>query len=707
MTEQHYYWYKGEKVSLVPNPKKKFLLFDSKVGATKLSEDSIKNDKEVSEIKEIELGSIEIIESLTSDLAPLPDERYWTIIDTSDQELYSGISNIIYIGPSFFSKSNKDLTLSHLFYVKLKKEEDIDKIKKLAHENNIRIEGRNKYMPLWIVLSCDKNSKGNALEMANYFFETGLFSAAEPDLMEDLLIKCVNDTYFPQQWALRNQGQTGGTSGSDIKMCSAWEITSGSADVIVAIVDQGVELNHPDFNNISSISFDSESGTSPSQVLGDHGTAVAGIVGATANNNLGVAGVAPLTTLMSISNSLNSTPNSRMKRADAINFARLNGASIITNSWGSAVPYQVIDDSIDLATTTGRSGLGCVVVFASGNESQNSISYPSNLPNVIAVGASNANDNRASFSNYGTGLDIAAPGVDIYTTDRQGTNGYNKTPSPNGDYFSEFSGTSAAAPFVAGAAALILAIDNSLTWNEVLSILTNSADKVGGYNYNSSGWSEELGFGRLNACNALSLIFASKISGADTLCSIENYYVENISPNTSVVWSISPTNIVQLTTNNQTATLDPIHNGSVVLTATISNICGASKVISKSIESHGREPSISDLQIQKNGPSCLSSPLQSISFGLVHLGSHGCNLYDHGITAVQWEFYNFGTATAQITNNSGYYACQSNQVVNPGISVTFSNFSTPFMITLRARIKNKCGHFSDYTAGFSFQIQRC
>ncbi len=97
-----------------------------------------------------------------------------------------------------------------------------------------------------------------------------------------------------------NTGQFGGAAGNDTRICQAWDMTMGCANVVVAVLDQGLEFNHPDFNNISPISFDTESGTSPSIVLGDHGVPVAGIIGATANNNLGVAGIAPNVQLMSI-----------------------------------------------------------------------------------------------------------------------------------------------------------------------------------------------------------------------------------------------------------------------------------------------------------------------------------------------------------------------------------------------------------------------
>ena len=112
------------------------------------------------------------------------------------------------------------------------------------------------------------------------FYETNLFEASEPDLMSDDTPNCVNDSNFSNyQWNLRNTGQNGGTIGVDVNFCNARSITTGSQNVIVAIVDQGIQLDHPDLN-VHSISYDTESGTSPSRVLGTHGTNCAGFISA-------------------------------------------------------------------------------------------------------------------------------------------------------------------------------------------------------------------------------------------------------------------------------------------------------------------------------------------------------------------------------------------------------------------------------------------
>ncbi len=203
-----------------------------------------------------------------------------------------------------------------------------------------------------------------------------------------------------------------------------------------------------------------------------------------------------------------------MKRADGINFAVNNGASVISNSWGSSVSYQVIDDAIQNAVTSGRNGLGTIIVFAAGNNNS-SVSYPANSnPDIIVVGAMspcgerknpNSCDGEAWWgSNYGSQLDVVAPGVKIPTTDRQGTAGYS-----NNDYTLTFNGTSSACPQVAAVAALILSVNPDLTQKQVANIIESTAQKVGEYNYQTTQgrpngtWNNEMGYGLIDAFAAV------------------------------------------------------------------------------------------------------------------------------------------------------------------------------------------------------------
>jgi subtilisin family serine protease len=374
------------------------------------------------------------------------------------------------------------------------------------------------------------------LNIANYFYETGLFASAVPDFLSDDLL-CTNDPNFFELWGLQNNSYPN----IDVHACSVWEITRGS-DATVAVLDQGIELTHNDLSpNISSLSYDTESNTSPSQVFGNHGTHCAGTVGAIRNNNLQIAGVAPECILMSISNSLAATPNSRIKRADGINWAWHHGADIISNSWGSSVQYDVIDEAIDSALIYGRNGKGAVIVFASGND-YGVVSYPANSnPNIIVVGAINRNGTRASFSNYGTQLDIVAPGVDILST----------IPNNSIDYMD---GTSMACPHVAGVAALVLSVNPNLTQVQVQQIIESTAQKVrtDSYTYSTTSgypngtWNNQMGYGLVDAYAAVQAACPA----------IVNFTNQTVTSDTTVV-SCGDINVQNVTvTNGAKLTLD-------------------------------------------------------------------------------------------------------------------------------------------------------
>ncbi|MEI6947155.1 S8 family serine peptidase [Paraflavisolibacter sp. H34] len=391
------------------------------------------------------------------------------------------------------------------------------------------------------------------LATANAVMESGATEFAHPNFFRPLVLHQVpNDAYFNFQWNLHNTGQVindghTGTPGADIKAPAAWPISMGSSSVVVAVLDEGVTANHPDLPNTRQVRLNgsnfstSTPGNDPSPTTnGNHGNACAGIVAATRNNAEGIAGVAPNCRIMPVK--LLNPAASDANIANAITFAKNNGAQVLSNSWGYSTSnpnfVPAIVSAIQDAVTTGRGGKGCVLVFAAGNTAHQAaankgfVTFPGNVnvAGVLTVGASDRYDRQANYSPTSNTastnnqvVDLVAPShraypsqisgenFEIWSMDQPGTAGYNPSsatylPAAGTNYPSytgRMGGTSSACPQVAGAAALLLSLNAALTQQQVFHILTKNADKVGGYAYNASGFSNELGFGRLNLYRAV------------------------------------------------------------------------------------------------------------------------------------------------------------------------------------------------------------
>ena len=387
----------------------------------------------------------------------------------------------------------------------------------------------NEFDPLMFHVELEPGHPSNGLQIANKIFETGLVAYAEPDFLRIMKKLSTNDPLNSNQWALNNDGTNtstwGGIAGSDMSVFNAWATTTGSSSIKVAILDEGVDLIHPDLQANLEPGYDATGNGSAGGPSGDdaHGTACAGIVAAVGNNNLGMAGVAYGCRIIPVRIAFSSGSSwitSNTIIANAINWAwQTGGADVLSNSWGGGSSSSAINSAIDAAIANGRGGLGSPVLFAAGN-SNGSVIYPGSYAPTIAVIAMSMCDQRKSPSScdgetwwgscYGTNADVAAPGVKIVATDISGTAGYNA-----GDYTTTFNGTSSACPNAAGVMALILSQAPLLTEQEARFTLESSCDKVGGYTYLSGQtgqpngtWSTNLGYGRVNAEAALSLLQA-------------------------------------------------------------------------------------------------------------------------------------------------------------------------------------------------------
>jgi subtilisin family serine protease len=331
-----------------------------------------------------------------------------------------------------------------------------------------------------------------------------------------------NDEYFPYQWHLHNTGQFGGTPDADINAPEAWEITAGDPNIVIAVIDIGVESNHPDLVNnlVSGYDFyeDDDCPDPDRNVrLDAHGTACAGIAAAEGNNGIGVVGVAWKCKVMPIRDGTTGSYITWAEEAEAFRWAAANGAAILSNSWGVSSPIPVLHSAIVDITKAGgigRDGKGCVVFAAAGNQG-GAILYPAAYPEVIAVGATDCNDARWSYSNYGPELNLMAPsGCDgewcgsfapLWTTDLTGPQGnsiFNDDPNLL-DYAQYGGGTSVSCPIAAGVAALILSVEPNLTNIEVQLILERSARDLG-----EPGRDDYYGWGRVDARAALDLLMS-------------------------------------------------------------------------------------------------------------------------------------------------------------------------------------------------------
>ncbi len=423
-------------------------------------------------------------------------------------------------------------------HVKLKQAKDLALLEQLAAEINLVKITPQRYLKQVYQLQVNKHTLYNALDLAISLAQCGLFEYAEPNYLLHPVLCSANDPLYDKQWSLENLGtveQGSGVIGADINIADAWFYTKGSPNIKVAVIDSGVDTNHVEFAGRLLPGFDAlddQMGGYPffSPPEDAHGTACAGIIGAAADNEIGLAGIAPECQLIPIRvyhfldtlelPGIGQIPYSTSEwMANCFSWAWQEAdADVLSNSWGlpgtllGILPggTAMANEAMIEAAANGRGGKGLPMLFSSGNDGGTPI-WPSYKDYCIAVNATSMCDERKYPNscdgedwegNWGTGLMVSAPGVSVPATDILATNGYNAS-----DYTLSFNGTSAACPHAAAIVALMYAVNPDLSLEQVRSILGSSSDKVGGYNYDSIGvygpWSAELGYGRVNAGNAV------------------------------------------------------------------------------------------------------------------------------------------------------------------------------------------------------------
>lgn len=407
---------------------------------------------------------------------------------------------------------------------------------KVLGSHELEIRKRDPFVRDQYVVTDRKLEGPQLIELCNCYVESPDIVFATPNFVSEYRRQASVARPPSAQWHLHNLGnQNGQVKGEDVDALGAWRTTTGRPAVVVAVLDDGVDVehpnlkrrlwrnpdkaapdrhgrdfflpdDHPDHHNPAPKLFNFPYDQMPGNDI--HGTPCAGVVAAAGDGAYGVAfGCRVLPVKVFHADSL--AQDERV--AQAIRYAASN-ADVLSCSW-SGPRSPDIDLAIEDAGRLGRGGLGSPVLCASGNE-DGAVAFPAAHPESIAVGASTDAAERAPYSNYGPELNVVAPSSggteSIFTTDvstppGRGFNvGDPARGGADGLHTNEFGGTSSATPLAAGVAALVLSVVPKLTRDQVREVLCESAEKIGGPGeYDANGHSQRLGFGRIDAKRAL------------------------------------------------------------------------------------------------------------------------------------------------------------------------------------------------------------
>ncbi|KXX70589.1 hypothetical protein AVL50_08275 [Flammeovirga sp. SJP92] len=514
----------------------------------------------------------------------------------------------------------------------------------------------------------------------------------------------MNDPLLTSQWHYHNTGQNNGEVGADISLLDAWEINSGSSNVIVSVLDAGIDTDHIDLeeniwineDEIPNNGIDDDGNGYIDDIngfnfvfnnneieAGEHGTHVAGTIAAVNNNNIGVAGVAGGNgtgngvKLMSCMGFANNGANGGF--AQSYVYAADNGAVISQNSWGHSSPSyfdQEILDAIDYFIAEAGSHpdspmKGGIVIFAAGNSNDNDLYYPGYYEPILTVASSTNQDKKAYYSNYGDWVDITAPGGETISSAEKGV----LSTLPNNTY-GYFQGTSMACPHVSGVAALVVAAaKGNMTNSELRKILETSVDDIESENPLFIG---ELGTGRINALKALQSIKTIGVSPEEITFDINDNQPQS---NKVTVFNISNTEVTfDLTENASYFTFD-ITNGtlgideSIEITITFS----PSGFEVGSYEEVILFDSEIDLSVQTR-MNIYEAPVFYIDSTSIDFGE----IYQGFTAKKQIEIFNNAFANLEIsniqTNTSSFLVAEENIIIPPFgnvfLPITFTSINT-------------------------------
>lgn len=407
-----------------------------------------------------------------------------------DGKIWFKIKDDYRVTQSIHGNDPLNLPLEHLpFLGELKKDHQLRKLSK----------------PFWVAKTSDILQRTYLLEFDDYANADYIVRKLElipyveyaEKVPLDKHFLTPNDPSFGSQWGLNIIGAP-----------TAWNYFSTGSNIVIAIVDDAVERTHADLSpnlwvnpgeiNGNGIDDDgngyiddingwdvasNDNNPNPPTSAYDHGTHVAGISSARSNNGTGVASIGFSCKLMCVKATSSST--SVTNGYDGIVYAAANGADVINCSWGGSTFTTTGQNVINYAWSQ-----GCIIVAAAGNDNVSTIFYPAGFTNVISVAATNSSDQKASFSNYGSWIDISAPGQNIYST-------------IVGNAYGNKSGTSMASPMVSGLIGLMWSLNPGMTRTDLINCLYNNADNISSQN---PGYPGQLGAGRIDAAASMQCV---------------------------------------------------------------------------------------------------------------------------------------------------------------------------------------------------------
>ncbi|MBU3574062.1 S8 family peptidase [Priestia aryabhattai] len=359
---------------------------------------------------------------------------------------------LLQLGSSEFTKNTQII-------VKFKEDVCEETQLKIHHKYKCTILDHNKELDFQVLHS--KRDINTLIKIYNKLEEV---EYAEPNHMLKAFYT-PNDPFFAYQYGPQK-----------VQAPDAWDVTTSNGNIKIAIIDTGVQLNHPELAIKLWPGYNFVEGNLNPNDGNGHGTHVAGIAGALTENSLGIAGIAPSASIIPVRALDNSGNGTLSNIANAITYSTNAGAKVINLSLGSSQGSITLENAINHAWNQ-----GVVIVAAAGNEASNTLTYPAAYQNVIAVASTDINDQKSDFSNYGTWVEVSAPGSTILST-------------YTGSYYAYLSGTSMACPHVAGLAALLAAQGKNNV--QIKNTILSTCDPVPG---TGLYWT----YGRINANRAV------------------------------------------------------------------------------------------------------------------------------------------------------------------------------------------------------------